>query len=158
MEDLEKRARRIAQKAEEAAKELARPKPLLSELFGEIGKIELYGRSEQGERFIAELGPPTRITAQTLPREPNHNREVLWETRTWDNWAIQLVHYRDTGKVYLFLNHGPHYTSRLLGLEDAKNLKNALRRAMRRMKGGEAENKPFQLKESVDHDESQKEA
>ncbi|MEM3579379.1 MAG: hypothetical protein QXL54_04060 [Candidatus Bathyarchaeia archaeon] len=129
----EKKARQLAQKAEEAARELARPKPLLSELFGEVGRVEMYGRSEDGERFIAELGPPTRITAQTLPKWPNPFREVLWETRTWDNWSLQLVHYTDTGKVYLFLGHGPHHTARLLVASDARHMLNALWKAVRRL-------------------------
>jgi len=47
MEDLEKKARRIVQKAEEVAKELARPKPLLSEYFGDAGRIEIFGRGEE---------------------------------------------------------------------------------------------------------------
>ena len=133
MEDLEKKARRIARKAEEAARELARPRPLLSEYFGEAGRIEIFGRGEDGERFIAELGPPTRITAQTLPRQRNPNREVLWETRTWDNWAVQLVHYQDSRKVYLFLSHGPHYTARLMDNGDLKALRAATEKARRRI-------------------------
>jgi hypothetical protein len=134
MENVEKRAREITRKAEEAAKELSRPKPVLSELFGEVGRVEMYGRSASGERFIAELGPPTYLTIQTLHKEPNPNREVLWETRTWDNWSIQLVHYCDTGKVYLFINHGPHYTARLMVEEDLKTLRAALTKAQRRIR------------------------
>jgi hypothetical protein len=134
MENVEKRARVITRKAEEAAKELSRPKPLLSELFGEVGRVEMFGRSASGERFIAELGPPTHLTVQTLHREPNPNREVLWETHTWDNWSVQLVHYSDTGKVYLFINHGPHYTAKLMVEEDLKTLRAALTKAQRRIR------------------------
>ncbi len=134
MENLEKRARRIAQKAEEAAKELSKPKPLISELFGPVGRVELYGRLPNGsERFIAELGPPTNITVQTLPKEPNPNREVLYETRTWNGWGFQIVYYRDTGKAYMFFNHGPHYTARLLGEGEVKALRAALEKARRRL-------------------------
>jgi hypothetical protein len=132
--DLEKKARTIAQKAEEAARELSKPKPLLSEFFGEVGRVEMFGRSASGERFIAEIGPPTHLTVQTLHKEPNPNREVLWETRTWDNWSIQLVHYCDTGKVYLFINHGPHYTARLMGEDDLNMLRAALTKAQRRIR------------------------
>jgi hypothetical protein len=131
---MEKRAREIMRKAEEAAKELSRPKPLLSELFGEVGRVEMFGRSASGERFIAELGPPTHLTVQTLHKEPNPNRELLWETRTWDNWSIQLVYYRDTGKAYFFLNHGPHYTAKLIGEDDLKTLRAALTKAQRRIR------------------------
>jgi len=133
MEDLERKARELARKAEEAAKELSRPRPLLSELFGEVGRVEMYGRTPEGERFIAELGPSTRITAQTLPREPNPNREVLYETHTWDGWSLQLVYYSDSHKAYLFLNHGPHFTARLLDEGDVKALRAALTKARRRL-------------------------
>jgi len=138
MEDLEKKVRELTRKAEEAARELSRPRPMLSELFGEVGRVEIFGRGEDGERFIAELGPPTRITVQTLPKEPNPNREVLWETRTWDNWSIQLVYYSDSHKVYLFLNHGPHYTARLLNEGDVKALRAALAKARRRLLSAKA--------------------
>jgi hypothetical protein len=134
MDSLEKKAREIARKVEEAARELSRPKPLLSELFGEVGRVEVFGRSASGERFIAELGPPTHLTVQTLHKEPNPNREVLWETRTWDNWSAQLVHYTDSGKVYLFINHGPHYTAKLMSEEDLNMLRAALTKAQRRIR------------------------
>lgn len=134
MEDLEKKTREIARMVEEAAKELAKPKPLLSEYFGDVGRVEIFGRSEDGERFIAELGPPTRITAQVLPRKFNPFRETLWEIRTWDNWAVQLVHYHDTGKVYLFLNHGPHYTAKLMDEHCTRDLRNSAEKALRRLK------------------------
>jgi len=134
MEGLEKKARQLAHKAEEAARELSRPRPLVSELFGDVGRVEMYGRSSNGERFIVELGPPTHITAQILPSQPNPFREVLWETRTWDNWSLQLVHYQDSHKIYLFINHGPHYTAKLMGEGDIKALRAALTKACRRLK------------------------
>lgn len=134
MEGLEKKARQLAYKAEEVARELSRTRPLVSDLFGDVGRVEMYGRSPDGERFIVELGPPTNITAQTLPSQPNPFREVLWETRTWDNWTVQLVHYQDSHKVYLFLNHGPHYTARLMNEEDLKALRAASTKACRRLK------------------------
>lgn len=157
MEDLENKAREIARKAEEAAKELSRPRPLLGELFGDVGRIELYGRSPDGERFIAELGPPTRITAQTLTRRPNPDREVLWETRTWDNWSVQLVHYRDTGKVYLFLNHGPHYTARLVDERCAGEIRNSAEKALRRLRSKNDENCSVASKQAQRRPDLQKE-
>jgi hypothetical protein len=132
--DLEKKARTIARKAEEAARELSRPKPLLSEFFGEVGKVEMFGLSPDGQKFIAEVGPPAYMVVQTLNKKRNPNREVLWEIHTWDRWCAQLVYYSDTGKVYLFINHGPHYTARLMGKEDLKTLRAALTKAQRRMR------------------------
>jgi hypothetical protein len=139
--DEEKRAKRLRRRAEQLSDEAARvarrlsqPRPLLKEWWGEVDRVELWGRGDDGTRFIAELGPKTEVTIRALPQKRNPNRELLWMTKTWDGWTAQLVHYMDTGSIFLFLARGSHYAMRRLEEDDLRLLENAIKKARRRLK------------------------